>query len=85
MKKKTRRQIKKTTKAVRKALKRAGGPVGIATGALTLGGLAAFAIFDPEIRQRSRQLAGAARDVLRRFGGYEEHAMGNGAIIEHTH
>jgi hypothetical protein len=69
LKKKTRRQLKKTGKAVRKALKRAGGPAGIATGALTLGGLAAYAVMDPDVRTRTRELAGAARDLFRQVTG----------------
>ena len=87
LKKKTRRQIKKTTKALRKAVKRAGGPVGIATGALTLGGLAAVAFFDPEVRERSRSLVGATRDFLLGLGRNVEDSLrtGQGLIVDHTH
>ena len=67
LKKKTRRQLKKTGKAFRKALKHAGGPLGLTTGALTLGGLAAYAALDPDIRTRTRELAGSARDLLRQI------------------
>ncbi|HEX5655832.1 MAG TPA: hypothetical protein VFX59_01500 [Polyangiales bacterium] len=66
--KKIRKQIKRTTKSLRKALKRGGKPLGVATGALTLGGLAAVVAFDPEIRERSRVFAGAARDFFLRAG-----------------
>lgn len=86
MKKKTRRQIKKTTKTVRRALKRAGVPLGIASGALTLGGLAAVVAFDPEVRQRSRAFAGAARDFFLKLGRQaREQVEGEPARLEITH
>lgn len=86
MKKKTRRQIKKTTKTLRKALKRASKPLGIASGALTLGGLAAVVAFDPEIRQRSRAFAGAARDFFLRTGrDAKERLEGEAPRLETTH
>lgn len=68
MKKKTQRKIKKATKALRKTFKRAGGSLGIATGALTLGGFAAVAAFDPTVRERTQAFAGATRDFFRRLG-----------------
>jgi hypothetical protein len=91
MNKKTRRQIKKagrqvrkTTKTLRKALKRAGGPAGLATGALALGGLAAAV--SPVLRERTRTLAGSARDFFERLASNtqdDEHA--DKPLLEHTH
>jgi hypothetical protein len=86
MKKSMRKQIKKTTKTLRKALKRASKPLGVAGGALTLGGLAAVAAFDPEIRERSRAFAGAARDFFLRTGRTaKEHLQSEPARLETTH
>jgi hypothetical protein len=67
LKKKTRRQLKKGAKALRKAWKHAGGPVGLTTGLLALGGLAAHAALDPELRQKTRELASNARDLFRQL------------------
>lgn len=75
LKKKTRRQLKKTSKALRKALKHAGGPIGITTGALTLGGIAAFAALDPDVRSRARELASSARDLLRQITSGERESQ----------
>jgi hypothetical protein len=86
MKKSTRKQIKKTTKTFRKALKRASKPLGVAGGALTLGGLAAVVAFDPEIRERSRAFAGAARDFFLRAGRQaKEQLQGETPRLETTH
>jgi hypothetical protein len=86
MKKKHRRQWKKTTKTLRKALKRGSAPLGVATGALTLGGLAAVVAFDPEVRDRSRAFAGAARDFFRRLGSGAREAMNSEhQLAETTH
>lgn len=71
--KKTRRQLKRTRKSLRKALKYASRSKGLTASALTLGGLAAFAAFDPNIRSRARELAVSARDLLKQV------ASGDGA------
>lgn len=87
MKKKLRRQLKKSTKAVRKVLKRAGksvgGREGIATGALALGGLAATAVFSPVVRERTRALLGSARDLLGSLTGQDDES--EQPRLEHTH
>jgi hypothetical protein len=85
MKKKTERQIKKTTKSLRKVLRRAGTPLGIASGALTLGGLAAVVAFDPEVRQRSRAFAGAARDFFLRAVRQTREQSPDPARLDVTH
>lgn len=80
--KKTRRQLKKGAKAVRKAIKRARKPAGLAAGALTLGGIAAAVVMDPTVRQRSRALFDGTVDYFRR--GTSESSPANGALHEHT-
>jgi len=85
LKKKTRRQLKKSGKALRKVLKKAGGTAGIATGALTLGGLAAFAALDPDVRSRTRELAGAARDLFRQITSGEGTRERAQALLQHAH
>ena len=64
MKKKTLRQFKKAKKALRKAVKQATKHKTVTTSALALGGLAAFTLFDPELRSRARELAGGALHQL---------------------
>jgi hypothetical protein len=64
MKKKTRRRIKRATKTARENWKRAVGPLGVTTSALTLGGFAVVAAFDPTTRERAQALAGATRELF---------------------
>lgn len=77
--------IKKTAKTVRKTFKKAAGPVGITTGALTLGGLTALAAFSPDVRQRSRELASSAVQGLRRLVGREDDSTRRSPLLEHAH
>jgi hypothetical protein len=84
MKKKHRRMIKKTSKAMRKVLSRAGGPVGLATGALTLGGLT-LAALSPELRQHSRDLASSTLKSLRGLAERKNGAKARPSLLEHAH
>lgn len=85
MKKKHRRMIKRTAKSVRKSLGRAVGPVGIAAGAVTLGGLTAVAALSPGVRQHSRDLASSTLERLRRLMGREDQRTRGTPRLEHAH
>lgn len=77
--------IKQTAKTVRKAVRRAMGPVGLATGAVTLGGITAVAALSPKVREHSRTLASSTLQSLRRLMRREDERTLGKPLLEHTH
>lgn len=66
MKKKTKKQLRKTVKSLRDTMGDV-SPAGLTAGAVAIGGLAASLARDPEIRRHARALAASVLEHLQHF------------------